>query len=190
MIYYTFVDSPIAQLLLTSDGKALTGLYMSVPERDSAKQSENGFGMLQGSDLPERNDHAFPFAIDRTQLIEYFEGEREQFDVPISLNGTAFQQRVWAELRNIPYGVAISYGELARRLANPNATRAAGLANGRNPISIIVPCHRVIGADRSLTGYGGGLSRKEALLKLEGIEFRPRPNKQVAVADSFALASN
>jgi methylated-DNA-[protein]-cysteine S-methyltransferase len=103
----------------------------------------------------------------RRQLEEYFRGERRVFDLPLDLRGTPFQLRVWAELLRIPYGVTISYGELARRLGNPNLTRAVGAANGANPISIVVPCHRVIGADGSLVGYGGGLPAKRGLLALE-----------------------
>jgi methylated-DNA-[protein]-cysteine S-methyltransferase len=103
----------------------------------------------------------------RAQLEEYFRGERRSFDVPLALRGTPFQLRVWAELQRIPYGTTISYGELARRLGNPNLSRAVGAANGANPISIIVPCHRVIGADGSLVGYGGGMPAKRGLLALE-----------------------
>lgn len=103
----------------------------------------------------------------RIQLEQYFKGERREFDLPLDLRGTPFQLRVWAELRRIPYGRTLSYGELARRLGNPGLSRAAGAANGANPISIIVPCHRVIGADGSLTGYGGGLPVKRQLLALE-----------------------
>ena len=103
----------------------------------------------------------------RRQLEEYFAGARRDFDLPLALRGTPFQLRVWAELRRIPYGTTLSYGELARRLGNPNLTRAVGAANGANPISIIIPCHRVIGADGSLVGYGGGLENKRAMLALE-----------------------
>jgi len=174
VIYYTFMESPIANLLLTSDGEALTGLYMSIPEQDSTKQDLCDFRKFDLSELHQRNDDAYPFAILKRQLKEYFAGERSDFDVPLRLEGTDFQKKVWAELRKIPYATTISYGELARRIGNPNAVRAAGLANGRNPISIIVACHRVIGADGSLTGYGGGLSRKEALLKLESTQARVR----------------
>jgi len=103
----------------------------------------------------------------RRQLGEYFDGSRREFDLPLALRGTPFQLRDWAELQRIPYGTTISYGELARRLGNPNLTRAVGAANGANPVSIIVPCHRVIGADGSLVGYGGGVDNKRALLALE-----------------------
>jgi methylated-DNA-[protein]-cysteine S-methyltransferase len=102
-------------------------------------------------------------------LAEYFSGSRRDFDIPLSLHGTVFQLRVWRTLTQIPYGETCSYGDLARRLDNPGASRAVGLANGRNPISVIVPCHRVIGANGSLTGYGGGLERKRWLLAHEGL---------------------
>jgi methylated-DNA-[protein]-cysteine S-methyltransferase len=153
---YTYLDSPIGRLLLTSDGSALTGLYME-PSRKA--QSTAGWSEDGGVEpLPE--------AV--RQLTEYFAGERREFDLPLRLQGTAFQQRVWQELAKIPYGVTWSYGELAKRISKPSASRAVGLANGRNPISILVPCHRVIGADGSLTGYGGGLERKRWLLAHEG----------------------
>ena len=103
----------------------------------------------------------------KRQLAEYFDGTRRDFDLPLSADGTAFQRRVWDELRRIPYGETISYGELARRIGKPTASRAVGAANGRNPLAIVVPCHRVIGADGTLTGYGGGLPVKQALLALE-----------------------
>jgi methylated-DNA-[protein]-cysteine S-methyltransferase len=103
----------------------------------------------------------------RRQLTEYFAGERRQFDLELAPAGTEFQQRVWAELQRIPYGETVSYGDIARRLGRPGASRAVGLANGSNPLPIVVPCHRVIGADGSLTGYGGGLEAKARLLELE-----------------------
>jgi len=158
MNLYTYLDSPIGRLLLHCDGTAVTGLYMDVPDQPRpAVESwvENaGVGPL-------------PQAI--RQLNEYFHGTRREFNLPIRLHGTEFQQRVWNMLTEIPYGVTWSYGELAKRIDNPNASRAVGLANGRNPISILVPCHRVIGADGSLTGYGGGLERKRWLLAHEGL---------------------
>ena len=103
----------------------------------------------------------------RRQLTEYFDGARRDFDLPLAAGGTPFQRRVWDELRRIPYAETISYGELARRIGKPTASRAVGAANGRNPISIVVPCHRVIGADGTLTGFGGGLPVKRSLLALE-----------------------
>jgi len=102
------------------------------------------------------------------QLMEYFAGKRKEFDLPLEFIGTAFQKKVWAELMEIPYGGTGTYGELAKRIGSPGSARAVGMANNRNPIVIICPCHRVIGADGSLTGYGGGLANKELLLKLEG----------------------
>jgi methylated-DNA-[protein]-cysteine S-methyltransferase len=106
------------------------------------------------------------------QLRAYFAGELETFDLPLAPEGTRFQQKVWDELSNIPYGATISYGELAKRIGNPNASRAVGLANGSNPIPIIIPCHRVIGSNGKLTGYGGGLPIKEKLLALEKRQLR------------------
>jgi methylated-DNA-[protein]-cysteine S-methyltransferase len=112
-----------------------------------------------------RDDDAFDEV--RAQLDQYFAGTRSRFDVPMRLAGTDFQRKVWAQLCAIPYGETISYGELAKRVGNPKASRAVGLANGRNPVAVIVPCHRVIAADGSLGGYGGGLERKTQMLDLE-----------------------
>jgi methylated-DNA-[protein]-cysteine S-methyltransferase len=150
---YTTVDSPIGELLLTGDGDALHGLYMQAgrPKRIRAEW--------------ERSDSAF--AAVAAQLDEYFAGERREFDVPLVLDGPPFQRQAWHALREIPYGETVSYGEQARRIGVPDAARAVGAANGQNPIAVIVPCHRVIGADGSLTGFGGGLSRKRLLLDLE-----------------------
>ncbi len=156
MTYYTHVDSPIGPLRLTSDGSALTGLYMV----------EHRHGPEVGADWAD-GASAAPLPAAAAQLAEYFAGARTEFDLPLAPEGTDFQKRVWQELTRIPYGARISYGELAGRLGNPGASRAVGLANGRNPISIVVPCHRVIGASGKLTGYGGGLERKQALLELE-----------------------
>jgi methylated-DNA-[protein]-cysteine S-methyltransferase len=153
---FTYVESPIGKLLLCTDGEALVGLYMDGP-----------------SDLPSELDQwtydpgAGPLPEVARQLEEYFNGERREFDLPLRMHGTTFQQRVWRELMEIPYGETRSYGEQAKRIGNPNASRAVGLANGRNPIAIVVPCHRVIGADGSLTGFGGGLERKRWLLAHE-----------------------
>ena len=148
------VPSPIGDLLLTGDGRALTGLYMS-PHKGRPEISE------------QLRDHPF-FTDVIAQLGAYFAGERRSFDVALQPAGTPFQQRVWAELSRIPYGETISYAELAKRVGSPNGFRAVGQANGRNPISVIVPCHRVIGANGSLAGYGGGADRKRFLLDLEG----------------------
>jgi methylated-DNA-[protein]-cysteine S-methyltransferase len=154
--FYTTITSPIGELLLTCRGGKLTGVYMERHTHGPASRA--GWVRAESDELLQSAS---------TQLRQYFSGERTEFDVPLAANGTAFQERVWAELRAIPYGRTISYGELARRIGNPAAARAVGLANGRNPISIIVPCHRVIGANGSLTGYGGGLERKNTLLAHE-----------------------
>ena len=148
---YTIVDSPIDGLLLTGTREGvLTGLH---------------FSPFSVAGL-ERDDAALAGV--RSQLDEYFAGGRYEFDVRLELRGTTWEQRVWAELRAIPYGETRSYGEVALAIGAPlTASRAVGLANGRNPVAVIVPCHRVIGADGSLTGFGGGLGRKRALLDLE-----------------------
>ena len=151
--YYTYVESPVGPLLLTSDGAQLTGIYFDY-------ESVNVTAWV-------RRDDAAPFGETVEQLAEYFAGTRADFELPLAPSGTDFQRRVWTELTRIPYGATISYGELARRIGNPNASRAVGLANGRNPIPIVVPCHRVIGVNGTLTGYGGGLERKQHLLTLE-----------------------
>jgi methylated-DNA-[protein]-cysteine S-methyltransferase len=149
--YFSLFPSPIGDLLLVSDGEALTGLYMAD-------------GESPGPDWL-RDDGSFQNV--RAQLTEYLAGERQTFDFPLRLVGTPFQRRVWDELRRIPFGKTISYAELARRVGQPGAARAVGSANGRNPISLIIPCHRVIAADGGLGGYGGGLDRKRWLLRHE-----------------------
>jgi methylated-DNA-[protein]-cysteine S-methyltransferase len=148
------IDSPIGELTLASDGEALTGLYMTEQRHRPALP-----------DAGARDDAVLAAA--RRQLAEYFAGERREFELPLRPAGTEFQRSVWAALREIPYGETAGYGELARRLGRPSAARAVGLANGRNPLAIVVPCHRVIGAAGALTGYGGGLERKRYLLELE-----------------------
>lgn len=154
---YTIVDSPVGRVLLTGDSRALTGLYMM----DSGRHP-----MQVAPGWVRRDDD---LAAAAAQVREYFAGERTEFDLPLAPRGTPFQLAVWEELTRIPYGKTASYGEVALALGKSLlASRAVGLANGRNPISIIVPCHRVIGADGSLTGYGGGLDRKEWLLRHEG----------------------
>jgi methylated-DNA-[protein]-cysteine S-methyltransferase len=152
---YTTIDSPIGELLLLSDdGRSLSGLYM----QDGRKPRTIGADWVSSS---------APFAEVKRQLEEYFAGARTSFDVPLAPRGAPFEREVWHALEEIPYGETVSYGEIAHRVGQPTAARAVGLANGRNPISVIVPCHRVIGADGSLTGYGGGLERKRLLLELE-----------------------
>jgi methylated-DNA-[protein]-cysteine S-methyltransferase len=154
---YTYFESPIGRLLLTSDGTALTGLYM-----EPSRKAQSIDGWIQ-------DEAVAPLSATVRQLTEYFAGTRREFDLPLRLQGTTFQTRVWRELTVIPYGQTWSYGQLAQRIDKPSASRAVGLANGRNPISILVPCHRVIGADGSLTGYGGGVERKRWLLVHEGL---------------------
>lgn len=153
MTCYRTIASPIGPLTLAGHDRTLTHLLMldhtHAPDRSGWR----------------RDDTAFTAAVD--QLGAYFAGERTEFGLDVELAGTAFQRRVWAALLTIPYGETRSYGEIARQIDAPSASRAVGLANGRNPVSIIVPCHRVVGANGSLTGYGGGLERKRALLELE-----------------------
>jgi methylated-DNA-[protein]-cysteine S-methyltransferase len=155
MTIHRVIDSPVGPLTLIGRDGALTALYMGVDHRHAPDPATYGW----------RDDEAFPEAVE--QLGQYFAGERRTFDLAIHATGTPFQQDVWQALTEIPYGTTSSYGELAERIGRPGASRAVGLANGRNPISIIVPCHRVIGANGSLTGYGGGIERKAALLSLE-----------------------
>ena len=153
MTVYAHVDSPIGRLLLLADERSLCGLHMDVAGREPKGRA----GWLERPDAAPLRDAA-------RQLEEYFGGARRRFDLPLRLEGTPFQRRVWQALLDIPFGDTESYGQLARRIGNPGASRAVGLANNRNPVAIIVPCHRVIGADGSLTGYGGGLDRKSWLL--------------------------
>ena len=152
--WYTTIASPIGELLLKSDGESVSGLYMHKHKRGATPTREW-----------KRDDAALKQS--SAQLRAYFAGELREFELPLAPEGTPFQQRVWRALCDIPFGETISYGELARRIGQPTASRAVGLANGRNPISIVVPCHRVIGTDGSLTGYGGGLARKRWLLAHE-----------------------
>ncbi len=165
--YYTTMLSPIDDLLLVSDGDALVGLYMDTPRTRPGTIIEPSWQCDPG-----------PFRAVTDQLAAYFAGDLARFDLPIRLRGTDFQQVVWAALQALHPGERISYGELARRIGRPSASRAVGLANGRNPVSIIVPCHRVIGAAGTLTGYGGGLSRKRWLLDHE-VRFLPRSSGTV-----------
>ncbi|MGW3243605.1 methylated-DNA--[protein]-cysteine S-methyltransferase [Streptomyces sp. NPDC001070] len=154
---HALIDSPVGPLTLVATDRVLSGLYMTGQRH---RPPEESFGA--------RHDPAeSPFARATEQLQAYFAGELTVFDLPMDLRGTPFQQRVWAGLRAIPYGTVMTYGQLADKLGSPGASRAVGLANGRNPVGIIVPCHRVVGASGSLTGYGGGLERKRYLLDLE-----------------------
>jgi len=153
---YAVIDSPLGQLtLVATDQGELAGLYL---EEHRHRPPLETFGA--------RDDSVLPDVV--RQLKEYFAGERTTFDVPLRLTGTPFQQRVWTALQDIPYGETTTYGDLAASLGLvPGASRAVGLANGKNPVSIIVPCHRVVGSTGSLTGYGGGLDRKRRLLDHE-----------------------
>ena len=150
----TTIDSPVGVLTLRGEDGVLTGLYM-----DDQRHAP------VGSDGWVRDDDAFADVLG--QLDAYFSGRRTDFDVPLRMHGTEFQRRVWDGLTRIPYGETWSYAQLAGKVGNPRACRAVGLANGRNPVAIIVPCHRVIGANGTLTGYGGGLDRKRWLLEHE-----------------------
>ena len=158
-IYFTEFSSRIGKIQLRGTAIALTGVFME----DHRYEPARPVGAVCD---------AAPLRSAQRELEEYFAGERREFSLALEPVGTPFQKCVWQALRAIPYGQTISYGELARRIANPRAVRAVGLANGRNPISIIVPCHRVIGANGTLTGYGGGLERKRKLLALESGEGR------------------
>jgi len=153
MIHYRTIDSPIGPLTLAGHGSVLTNLRMV---DQTYEPSRTGWSLDQG---------AFGDAVE--QLGAYFAGELTEFDIEFDLLGTEFQQRVWKALLTIPYGETRSYGEIADQIGAPGSARAVGLANGHNPIAIVVPCHRVIGANGNLTGYGGGLDRKRTLLELE-----------------------
>jgi methylated-DNA-[protein]-cysteine S-methyltransferase len=154
---HTVTDSPYGPLTLVVTDGALSGLYMTDQRH---RPGDETFG-----DRGVPDDAPFRMVID--QLAAYFAGDLKEFGLPLRLSGTPFQQRVWQQLRQIPYGETRTYGELADALGNPRASRAVGLANGKNPVGIIVPCHRVIGAGGDLTGYGGGLDRKRRLLDFE-----------------------
>ncbi|MFE2877524.1 methylated-DNA--[protein]-cysteine S-methyltransferase [Streptomyces roseus] len=162
---HSVVDSPYGPLTLVATDGVLSGLYMSAQRHRPAEES---FGERVAA-----TEEPFPEVV--RQLAAYFAGELTEFDVPVRLEGTAFQRSVWEQLVRIPYGRTWSYGELAAKLGKPSASRAVGLANGRNPVSIIVPCHRVIGASGSMTGYGGGVERKVRLLAFEAGEAQPQP---------------
>jgi methylated-DNA-[protein]-cysteine S-methyltransferase len=158
MTRYTHIPTPHGTLLATARDGALTGLYF---------ESQKYFPQADPTWL--EDPRAAPLAECARQVREYFEGTRTQFDLPLAAEGTDFQRRVWQEIAAIPYGKTITYSELAARAGAPGSARAAGAATGRNPISIVVPCHRVVGADGSLTGYAGGLHRKAHLLEIEGV---------------------
>jgi methylated-DNA-[protein]-cysteine S-methyltransferase len=166
-MYWYETDSPIGRLLLAANAQGLTRVHFQAGRRPLRPK-------------PEWRRDAAPFAAALLQLQEYFSRTRRTFELPLAAPGTPFQLAVWEALRAIPFGETVSYGELARRVGRSGSARAVGLANGANPLPIIVPCHRVIGADGSLTGFGGGLDIKRALLSLEGAS---------CVADLFSEAA-
>lgn len=153
-MYYDTIDTPIGRILLAGDGHTLQ--HVGLPEARRPMTIPSGW-----------KHEPFRLAEPAKQFAAYFRGERIAFDLPLEPAGTAFQKQVWNALVDIPYGTTISYAELARRIGNPKASRAVGLANGANPLAIVVPCHRVIGANGSMTGYGGGLPAKRYLLEHE-----------------------
>lgn len=157
--FYIHLPSPIGSLLLVAHSAGLC--QITFPQNGGPAAPQPGW-----------REEASAFVEPIRQLHAYFAGDLETFDLPLSPRGTPFQQRVWQELCKIPYGETISYGQLARRIGNPNASRAVGLANACNPIPIVIPCHRVIGSNGKLTGYGGGLPIKEKLLALERRQLR------------------
>ncbi len=159
MTHYAITASPVGPLLLAGDEAGLRLISFQLSDHAEAPDQD-------------WQETAAPFTEVIAQLNAYFAGELQSFDVPLAPQGTAFQLTVWNALLGIPFGETISYGEMARRIGNPNASRAVGLANGSNPIPILIPCHRVIGSNGKLTGYGGGLPIKEKLLALERKQLR------------------
>jgi len=168
MTYHYRIDTPVGPMTLTKDGDALTGAYLEnlVPPLDA---------------VGKRDAHAF--ADERRQLEEYFAGERTRFDLALAPHGTPFQQRVWKALLAVGFGRTASYGEIARAIGRPEASRAVGAANGKNPIAIIVPCHRIIGASGALVGYAGGLPRKKWLLAHESTQLPLRAARLRPISD-------
>jgi methylated-DNA-[protein]-cysteine S-methyltransferase len=157
---YSYLESPIGTLLIVGDDQAIARIEF--PKDGQARRPEPGW----------QESARGPIAEAIRQLRQYFAGQRADFDLPLAPQGTGFQLAVWKHLQEIPYGETISYGELAKRVGNPKAARAVGAANGSNPIPIVIPCHRVIGSNGKLTGFGGGLPTKEALLALEAKQLR------------------
>jgi len=173
-VHYRLIDTPVGCLLLARDDAGLRQIQFAGPEEGPAKAGPYVHERSVGADLQvgprvptdwQPREDAFEDVV--AQLTEYFAGTRRRFDLPLAPEGTPFQQRVWKALLDIGYGETISYGELASRIGRKSASRAVGLANGSNPLPIVIPCHRVIGANGKLTGYGGGLPIKERLLALE-----------------------
>ena len=165
---YDYLETPLGRMLLVANPEGLCGVHFIGQKYYPA-----------GRDGWIRDEKALSKA--KTELSEYFSGERAVFTVPLAAEGTPFQRAVWRAIAKVPYGETITYAELARRAGFPGSARAAGAATGRNPIGVIVPCHRIVGQDGSLTGYAGGLAKKKALLALEGAT-SPRPARAVAAA--------
>jgi len=165
----TEFPSPLGRLLAVSNGEAVTGLHFETerhpPRRDATWRRDDDDALLSRL---------------RQQLYEFWEGGRRVFDLPLAPVGTPFQQAIWRAIAAVPFGEVITYGELARRVGSPRGMRAAGLATGRNPISIVIPCHRIVGSSGALTGYGGGLDRKVWLLRHEGVRLRALERAQDA----------
>lgn len=161
-IRFTLFDSLFGEVLAVARDERLSGLYFIGQKDQPAIESLLRDGAVRDDDWP-------ALVQARRQIEEYERGERREFDLPLELIGTEFQRRVWNELLRIPFGQTCSYADVARRSGSPRAVRAVGAAVGRNPVSVIVPCHRVLGSDGSLTGYAGGLDRKRGLLKIEGV---------------------
>ncbi|HTQ73705.1 MAG TPA: methylated-DNA--[protein]-cysteine S-methyltransferase [Burkholderiales bacterium] len=155
MKHYDFYDSPQGRMLLVANGGGLCGVYF------------DGQKYLPGIDPGWRRDSSAIVRQAKRELAEYFGGERKRFEAALAPEGTPFQRQVWTAISTVAFGETITYGELARRAGRPGSARAAGAATGRNPIGVIVPCHRIVGSDGSLTGYAGGIERKRALLALE-----------------------
>ena len=157
ILYYKTIESPIGKLKLIASDKGLCAVLFMTGKHNTVAFD----GTLEESDTYPVLQKA------EKQLTEYFNGKRQQFDLPLDMRGTVFQIKAWRELQKIPYGDTISYGEQAKRVGDPKKARAVGMANGRNPIAIIVPCHRVIGSSGALVGFGGGLNTKQRLLDME-----------------------
>lgn len=177
---YKFMPSPVGRLTLVAEPSALVAILW---EKDRP-------GRVRLGSIQEQNDHPTLLEVER-QLKEYFAGKRDRFDLPLNFHGTEFQKKVWNALLDIPYGETRTYGEIATAIGNPTAVRAVGAANGRNPISIVAPCHRVIGSSGELTGFAGGLAAKETLLVLEearwGAALRKAPQHNAGSSDQGKL---
>ena len=167
MKYYYEYETVIGKLCLVEEQQAITGLYLLSSPLNTDHRGKNSPGIATATSGECRETPIIKKAYE--QLSEYFAGARKEFELPLAPQGTEFQKKVWAELQEIPYGETRSYGQIAATIGNPGAGRAVGMANHKNPLPIVVPCHRVIGAGGSLTGYAGGLDIKRTLLELEGV---------------------